>query len=70
MEKKRPTFDTSINEKTLRFNVQDSGFFSKQCELNLGNETLKVLPKGYSTSSGKRKYLTYRFFKSWRKSHQ
>ena len=43
-EKKDPIL-ISINEKTLRFNVQDSGFFSKQCELNLGNETLKVLPK-------------------------
>ena len=35
----------SVDEKTLKTNIQDSGFFSKQCELNLGDETYKVLPK-------------------------
>ena len=43
-EKKDPIL-ISVDEKTLKLNIQDSGFFSKQCELNLGNETLKVLPK-------------------------
>ena len=31
-EKKDPIL-ISIDEKTLKTNVQDSGFFSKQCEL-------------------------------------
>ena len=43
-EKKDPVL-ISVDEKTLKLRVQDSGFFSKQCELNLENETLKVLPK-------------------------
>ena len=34
-----------MDEKILKTSIQDSGFFSKQCELNLGNETIKVLPK-------------------------
>ena len=43
-EKKDPIL-ISVDEKTLKTTIQDSGFFSKQCELNLGNETIKVLPK-------------------------
>ncbi|MAR64266.1 MAG: 50S ribosomal protein L25/general stress protein Ctc [Rickettsiales bacterium] len=43
-EKKDPVL-ISIDEKILKLRVQDSGFFSKQCELNLDSETLKVLPK-------------------------
>ena len=43
-EKKDPVL-ISIDEKILKLRVQDSGFFSKQCELSLDNETLKVLPK-------------------------
>ena len=43
-EKKDPVL-ISIDEKALKINIQDSGFFSKQCELNLGNEIFKVLPK-------------------------
>ena len=43
-EKKDPVL-ISIDEKVLKLRVQDSGFFSKQCELNLDDETLKVLPK-------------------------
>ena len=43
-EKKDPVL-ISIDEKILKLRVQDSGFFSKQCELNLESETLKVLPK-------------------------
>ena len=43
-EKKDPIL-ISLDEKILKINVQDSGFFSRQCELNLGDETLKVLPK-------------------------
>ena len=42
-EKKDPIL-ISVDEKTLKTTIQDSGF-SKQCELNLGNETIKVLPK-------------------------
>ena len=43
-EKKDPIL-ISLDEKILKINIQDSGFFSKQCELHLGGETLKVLPK-------------------------
>ena len=43
-EKKDPILIT-IDEKTLKTNVQSSGFFSKQCEINLDNQTFKVLPK-------------------------
>ena len=43
-EKKDPIL-VSVDEKILKTSIQDSGFFSKQCELNLGNETIKVLPK-------------------------
>lgn len=43
-EKKDPVL-ISIDEKVLKIRVQDSGFFSKQCELSLESETLKVLPK-------------------------
>ena len=43
-EKKDPIL-ISVDEKILKTTIQDSGFFSKQCELNLGNETIKVLPK-------------------------
>ena len=43
-EKKDPIL-ISVDEKMLKTSIQDSGFFSKQCELNLGSETIKVLPK-------------------------
>ena len=43
-EKKDPIL-ISVDEKILKTTIQDSGFFSKQCELNLGSETIKVLPK-------------------------
>ena len=43
-EKKDPIL-ISVDEKILKTTIQDSGFFSKQCELNLGNETITVLPK-------------------------
>jgi len=34
-----------LDEKTLKVKIQDPSFFSKQCELKIGNETLNVLPK-------------------------
>ena len=38
-EKKDPIL-ISVDEKTLKLNIQDSGFFSKQCELNLVKESI------------------------------
>ena len=43
-EKKDP-IPITVNEKELKMEVQDTGFFSKQCEIILDKETLKVLPK-------------------------
>ncbi len=43
-EKKNP-IPIILDEKILKIRLQDPGFFSKQCELKLENETLKVLPK-------------------------
>mgnify|MGYP001188486917 FL=1 len=43
-EKKNPILIV-LDEKTLKVKIQDPSFFSKQCELKIGNETLNVLPK-------------------------
>ena len=43
-EKKNP-IPIVLDEKILKIKIQDPGFFSKQCELKLENETLKVLPR-------------------------
>ena len=43
-EKKEP-IPISLNEKELKLQLTDTGFFSKQCEISLDNENFKVLPK-------------------------
>jgi len=43
-EKKDPIL-ISIDEKKLKMQVSDSGFFSRQCEIKIENENFKVLPK-------------------------
>ena len=43
-EKKEP-IPISLNEKELKLQLNDTGFFSKQCEISLDNENFKVLPK-------------------------
>ena len=43
-EKKDPLL-ICVDEKTLKMRIQDPGFFSKQCELKIDNETINVLPK-------------------------
>ena len=43
-DKKKP-IPISLNEKELKLQLNDSGFFSKQCEITLNNEIFKVLPK-------------------------
>ena len=43
-EKKEP-IPISLNEKELKLQLNDSGFFSKQCEISVNNENFKVLPK-------------------------
>ncbi|MEE2694904.1 MAG: 50S ribosomal protein L25/general stress protein Ctc [Pseudomonadota bacterium] len=43
-EKKDP-IPISLDEKDLKIQIADSGFFSKQCEIKLKEETLRVLPK-------------------------
>ena len=44
MVKKEP-IPISLNEKELKLQLNDTGFFSKQCEISLDNENFKVLPK-------------------------
>ena len=44
MEKKRSIL-ISLDEKKLKVQVSDSGFFSRQCEIKLEDENFKVLPK-------------------------
>jgi len=43
-EKKDPIL-ISLDEKKLKMQVSDSGFFSRQCEIKIENENFKVLPK-------------------------
>ena len=43
-EKKDP-IPISLDEKNLKIQISDSGFFSRQCEIKLGDENFKVLPK-------------------------
>ena len=43
-EKKEP-IPISLNEKELKLQLNDTGFFSRQCEITLNNENFKVLPK-------------------------
>ncbi len=43
-EKKKP-IPISLDEKTLKTQLNDTGFFSKQCEIKLDDESFKVLPK-------------------------
>lgn len=43
-EKKEPV-PISISEKELKLQLNDTGFFSKQCEITLEKENFKVLPK-------------------------
>ena len=43
-DKKEP-IPISLNEKDLKLHLNDSGFFSKQCEISVNNEDFKVLPK-------------------------
>ena len=43
-EKKDP-IPISIDEKNLKAQISDSGFFSRQCEIQLADESFKVLPK-------------------------
>ena len=43
-EKSKP-IPISLNEKELKLQLNDTGFFSKQCEITLDNENFKVLPK-------------------------
>ena len=43
-DKKEP-IPISLNEKELKLQLSDSGFFSKQCEITVNNENFKVLPK-------------------------
>ena len=42
---KKDPIPISLDEKSLKAQVSDSGFFSKQCEIQLANESFKVLPK-------------------------
>ena len=43
-EKKDP-IPISIDEKNLKAQISDSGFFSRQCEIQLADKSFKVLPK-------------------------
>lgn len=43
-EKKEP-IPISLDEKSLKIQLNDSGFFSKQCEIKINDESFKVLPK-------------------------
>ncbi len=43
-EKKDP-IPISLDEKSLKAQMSDSGFFSKQCEIQIADESFKVLPK-------------------------
>jgi len=43
-EKKEPIL-ISLDEKNLKIQLNDTGFFSKQCEIKVDNESFKVLPK-------------------------
>ena len=43
-EKKDP-IPITLDEKNLKIQVSDSGFFSRQCEIRIGDENFKVLPK-------------------------
>ena len=61
-EKKDPIL-ISVDEKTLKSNIQDSGFFSKQCELHIENETLKVLPKDIQLHPVKERILHIDFLR-------
>ena len=61
-EKKEPIL-ISVDEKTLKTNIQDSGFFSKQCEIHLENEKLKVLPKDIQLHPVKERILHIDFLR-------
>ena len=43
-EKKEP-IPISLDEKNLKLQVSDTGFFSKQCEIKINEESFRVLPK-------------------------
>ena len=43
-EKKDP-IPVYLDEKTLKIKIKDPGFFSRQCEIKVGNEKISVLPK-------------------------
>ncbi len=43
-EKKDP-IPISLDEKKLKLQVSDSGFFSRQCEIKMEKESFRVLPK-------------------------
>ena len=43
-EKKDPMLIT-VDQKKLKMAIQNTGFFSKQCEIKVENDTFKVLPK-------------------------
>ena len=43
-EKKEP-IPISLDEKKLKSYVNDSGFFSRQCEIKIADQSFKVLPK-------------------------
>ena len=43
-EKKDP-IPVYLDEKILKLKIKDPGFFSRQCEIKVGNEKISVLPK-------------------------
>jgi large subunit ribosomal protein L25 len=43
-EKKTP-IPITLDEKNLKMHIADSGFFSRQCEIKIEEESFKVLPK-------------------------
>ena len=43
-EKKDP-IPISLDEKNLRMRISDAGFFSRQCQIKIGDEKFNVLPK-------------------------
>ena len=43
-EKNEP-IPIALNEKELKLQLNDTGFFSKQCQITLDKENFKVLPK-------------------------
>ena len=65
-EKKEP-IPISLNEKELKLQLNDTGFFSKQCEITLDNENFKVLPKDVQLHPVKENILAHRFSESRRK---